>query len=221
MNRFKPRQVESWGESQQYELDFWVNHWPYRHLDRTRIVEEIRRKDAEWFLGSMLFEVAEDRGYRGFRGTVLEVGCGPIGFFEAVPGVSVRGIDTLMHEYSTRIPFAKYGKVTNYDYSEVPLQKITEKFDFVVCSNVLDHTGDWKAFLKDCLGPLKPGTGELLLYTHCRTTPSPGHTQVFDPGEIVRWLIELGVRQIRHLQVRPDMSAHADVECFVRSGAPT
>ncbi|WP_410963477.1 methyltransferase domain-containing protein, partial [Salmonella sp. SAL04292] len=55
---------------------------------------------------------------------------------------------------------------------------IESAFDFVVCSNVLDHTADWIQFLIDCVGRLRTG-GELLLVTDSRGVPAIGHTQIF------------------------------------------
>lgn len=67
-------------------------------LPRNELIA-LRARDAEWFLGSMNFTKTATGVYKGFRGRVLEVGCGPIGFFEAVFDVQVTAIDPLMRAY--------------------------------------------------------------------------------------------------------------------------
>lgn len=47
-----------------------------------------------WFLGKMGFTYGSSHyRYEGFEGKVLEVGSGPIGFFEKVEGVTVTAQD--------------------------------------------------------------------------------------------------------------------------------
>jgi SAM-dependent methyltransferase len=212
--------VEKWEDSQSYELSFWRNTWPFRHIPREELVAQVRNQDAHWFLRSFQFSPETSHRFSGFSGKVLEVGCGPIGFFESIEGVQVLGIDTLMALYAEHLPFSRLGPVGNYVYSPQRVEDVQEQFDFVVCSNVLDHTSDWRSFLNACLRRVKPGGGQLLLYTHCRNAPSPGHTQVFGPQDLIGHLLKNGVRSISQARVRPDVSAHADFECYVRCDAP-
>ncbi len=206
---------ETWEESQQYELNFWINEWSYRHLSRPELVD-IRYEDAKWFLNSFLIEEVNPYVFQGFEGTVLEVGCGPIGFFEKVKNITIKAIDPLMNLYSKNLPFSIIGKKNNCEYSEENIENIQDKYDFVVCSNVLDHTGDWEFFLFHLIKAIKPNTGQLLLYTHCRYAPSSGHTQVFDPADLVSFLLKLGVSDIKFMKIQPDISEHANYECYIR-----
>ncbi len=214
--------TNSWSQDQDSELYFWKNTWPYRHLPHEQIVNGIRLQDAKWFLNSFGFAaVAEACGavssntYVGFRGDVLEVGCGPVGFFEAICGVSVTGIDTLMDRYAEELPYSEAGKINNYEYSSLDLIDVNRQYDFVVCSNVLDHTGDWLSFLAALIKPVKK-SGSLLLYTHCRNEPSVGHSQVFDPSDLLKALLNLGVNHFDLFRILPDESAHADYQCFIK-----
>lgn len=207
----------TWEDSQAYELSFWKNEWPYRHLPRNELVA-LRARDAGWFLGSMNFTKTATDVYEGFRGRVLEVGCGPIGFFEAVRDVQVTAIDPLMRAYSEQLPYARFGAIGNCTYSNDRIEGVQGLFDYVVCSNVLDHTGDWRRFLTACMQRVS-AAGNLLLYTHCRNAPSLGHTQVFGPANVLSHLLDCGVKTISSIKVKPDSSGHADFECYVRCEA--
>lgn len=206
--------VEPWEQSQEYELDFWVNHWPHRACSRDEILA-IRHRDAEWFLSSFRFRQESANGFPEFRGRVLEVGCGPVGFFESVEDISVLGIDTLMRRYAERLLFSRCGSVGHYEYSDVLLENITECFDFVVCSNVLDHTGDWQAFLRHLVARVRKNGGGLLVFTHSRRTPHPGHTQVFSPAELLDYVLHLGVDGLPLMRVERDHTGHGEFENYL------
>lgn len=63
-----------------------------------------------WFLGKMGFTYGSSHyRYEGFEGKVLEVGSGPIGFFEKVEGVTVTAQDSLMGLYAENLPFSILG----------------------------------------------------------------------------------------------------------------
>ena len=212
--------METWAESQKYELRFWKNEWAYRDLPREKLVGDIRLEDAKWFLRSMKFDQVGTSSFKSFEGRVLEIGCGPIGFFEGIENVAVKGIDSLMRDYSAALPFSILGKTGNYEDSAELVEDIEEEYDFAVCSNVLDHTGAWQPFLEACLDTLVPGTGRLLLFTHIRSVPAPGHTQVFSPSEVLNVLAGKGVQVIEHLSVHPDPHGHAESELYLRCIAP-
>lgn len=207
--------LETWAASQTYELDFWKHAWPLRDLP----IDEIRERrfaDAAWLLGAFGYAAA-GRRFGEFAGRVLEVGCGPIGFFELVEGIECDAIDTLMAAYAWELPYARLGRHGATHYLDRPIEACRPDYDFVVCSNVLDHTGDWRAFLGACCRALRPG-GRLLLYTHCRARPADGHTQTFTPGAVVDAAIASGLDEIEQSVSRP-MPAHADRELFLRARA--
>lgn len=146
----------------------------------------------------------------------MEVGCGPVGFFESINGVNVTAVDTLMEAYARKLPLSVVGKVNNYIYKSCSIEDVVDKYDYVVCSNVLDHTDNWEKFLHMLLDKVKINTGCLLLYTHCRNRPSPGHTQVFCPSDIIKSLVGAGVERIDYFSMLPDSSLHANFQCFVK-----
>lgn len=212
---------EDWEASQHYELIYWRDHWPLRDLP----VEEIRRQRfdaAIWFLEAMGFprEDAEARRFRGFGGRVLEVGCGPIGFFDLVEGIECDAMDSLMAAYAREIPWARLGRSGSVTYMAAGrLEEVAGAYDHVVCSNVLDHTGDWRAFLRQlCQVALRQAGGRLLLYTHTRGAPLPGHTQVFTPGEVLDAVQAEGLRVVERAIARP-CPPHAEHELFIRATA--
>lgn len=206
----------NWPESQRYELDFWRNQWPHRHLSVSEI-QEVRHRDAMWLLGNMGFTKAgSDYAYQGFEGRVLEVGCGPMGFFEKLEGVSVVSQDSLMALYASNLDFSSLGQRGAVLYIDTPVADIVERFDFVVCSNVLDHTGDWISFLIDCVSRLEEG-GELLLITDSRGVPAPGHTQIFNHDQLVNVLKLLGAQGFKVDSFTREDGEHCDFRHYLRA----
>lgn len=206
---------EQWIHSQEYELSFWKDKWPYRHLSVEEL-QEARHKDAMWFLGKMGFTYGSSHyRYEGFEGKVLEVGSGPIGFFEKVEGVTVTAQDSLMRLYAENLPFSILGERGSSCYIRDGVADIESAFDFVVCSNVLDHTADWIQFLVDCVGRLRTG-GELLLVTDSRGVPAIGHTQIFSHDQLVRVLELLGAKQFKVKAVEREDGVHCDYRHYFR-----
>ena len=202
-----------WEKSQEYELSFWKEQWPYRHLPVAEL-QEARHKDAMWFLGKMGFVKGDsDYRYEGFEGRVLEVGCGPIGFFELVVGVSVTAQDSLMRLYAENLPFSMIGERGAVTYTQ---EGVADVFDFVVCSNVLDHTADWIQFLIYCVKKVKKG-GELLLVTDSRGIPAIGHTQIFSHNQLVRVLELLGAKEFKVDAVEREDGVHCDYRHYFRA----
>jgi 2-polyprenyl-3-methyl-5-hydroxy-6-metoxy-1,4-benzoquinol methylase len=205
--------VEVWSESQAFELDYWKNHWPFRN-DGLAALQKSRHEVGEWFLGVMGFEQAVDGTFPDFKGDVLEVGCGPIGFFELFSSIKVDAIDSLMSGYAQNIDYAVLGTRGSVTYSAQSLFDVSDTYDHVVCSNVLDHTADWIEFLEGLVRRVKPG-GNLLLYTDTRGIPATGHTQVFFPDQVVRCLAWLGAKEFK-VNARSPGDDHCDARCIVR-----
>lgn len=205
---------EEWAESQKYELDYWKNSWPFRELPIAELQEQ-RNRDARWLLRSLGFTTASDYAFEGFGGSVLEVGCGPIGFFELIENVTATAIDSLMRLYAQEIPYSLLGTRGNATYIDNKLEDVAETFRFVVCSNVLDHTADWMEFLEQLTRRVGPD-GELLLVTDTRGNPAEGHTQVFSPDQAVRALRWLGFPNVKSTKVERGLSEHCDARLFLR-----
>lgn len=206
---------EAWTSSQEYELRFWREEWPYRKCSVGEL-QEIRHGDCVWFLSSMGFKQSAPDQFAEFTGKVLEAGSGPIGFFEKLKGVDVTAQDTLMTLYAKYLPFSSLGQRGATTYVPTAVSDITDIFDFVVCSNVLDHTADWIAFLEECSRRLKPG-GELLLFTDSRGAPAPGHTQVFSPNQLRAVLRLLGAKNFPVDLTKPSDNRHCDFVNTIRA----
>ena len=206
--------ASSWSQSQAFELDYWKNHWPYRDQPVAEL-QRHRHRVGEWLLENTGF--AKDAGGRfpAFRGRVLEVGCGPIGFFELFPDAQVDAIDSLMADYAREIPFATLGKRGAATYAATDLDRMGGGYDFVVCSNVLDHTADWMAFLEALVAAARPGGGELLIYTDFRGAPAVGHTQVYTPDQVRRALRWQGL-EVTEYKLLPG-NDHCDGSAFIRA----
>ncbi|MFZ6047192.1 class I SAM-dependent methyltransferase [Pseudomonas sp. CR3202] len=169
-----------------------------------------------WFLGKMGFAKASSNyHYESFEGDILEVGSGPIGFFERVDKVSVTAQDSLMGLYAKNLPFSIIGRRGAVTYIQEDIADIDDVFDFVVCSNVLDHTADWIQFLIDCVKRVREG-GELLLVTDSRGIPAVGHTQIFSHNQLVRTLELLGAKQFIVNIVEREDGAHCDYRHYLR-----
>lgn len=194
-----PSPAEPLLETQYYELLFWKEKWPYRDWAIPEL-QKLRHADAAWLLSNLGFRQRDELSFHGFEGDVLEVGCGPIGFFELMRGVEVTAIDSLMGAYAAEIRYSTLGKRGSATYAAKRLDEVAETYKFVVCSNVLDYSDDWMEFLEMLVRRLRPD-GELLLSTDTRTRPSIGHSQVFTAAQLRRALDWLGLRAIQTFRV--------------------
>jgi 2-polyprenyl-3-methyl-5-hydroxy-6-metoxy-1,4-benzoquinol methylase len=206
-----------WPESQRYELLYWKEKWPYRTWPIEEL-QKLRHADATWLLSNLGFAKKDEFTFQGFEGTVLEVGCGPLGFFELTRGVAVTAIDSLMKAYASEISYATLGARGAATYLDKNLEEITDTYRFVVCSNVLDHTADWMEFLEELVKRVSPD-GELLLVTDTRSKPMVGHTQVFTPDHLKRALSWLGMKRVVQYRVDDQKNNnHCDWRVFARVG---
>lgn len=204
----------SWADSQAFELDYWKNHWPFRDKSVPEL-QQHRHRVGEWLLENTGFAKDAAGRFPAFKGRVLEVGCGPIGFFELFQDVQVDAIDSLMAAYAREIPYATLGRRGASTYAATDLAKTGGNYDFVVCSNVLDHTADWMAFLQDLVAAARGGGGELLLYTDFRGAPAVGHTQVYTPDQVRRALTWQGLT-VTEYKLLPG-NDHCDGSAFIRA----
>lgn len=188
-------ELSVWRDSQQYELAFWSTQWrPELVKAGGAAVVAHRLEVGRWFLREM--DIPFDPSTLEspvFRGEVLEVGCGPVGFFETWPGVQVVACDPLMAKYAELLSCSILGSRANYLYSDSPIQTLSHAFDFVVCSNVLDHVENWRFVSHHMVRLCKPG-GSILLFTDCRGRSVKGHRQLFSPDEVSTFFQALGCK---------------------------
>lgn len=207
--------LESWAAAQTRELDYWKAAWPLRELPLPAM-QERRFADAAWLLGALGFGVPRGRSFEGFTGRVLEVGSGPIGFFDLVEGITCDAIDTLMAAYAWELPYAALEARGATVYLDRPIEACEPTYDFVVCSNVLAHSLGWRPFLGACAAALRPG-GRLLLYTTCPAALADGG-RPFTPGEVVDAVLQVGLAVVE--QARVATPPARPVELWLRARAP-
>lgn len=125
---------------------------------------------------------------------ILDVGCGEGWVSELLVknGCQVTGIDysSKAIKKASKLP-GRYLQVDLYNY------KPTEEFDWVVCSEVLEHLDDDQIALKLMYSWLKPG-GRLLLSvpTFMDLTPRlkmiGGHRRHYRPEQLIKMVEKLG-----------------------------
>jgi SAM-dependent methyltransferase len=155
---------------QQIEIGFW------RDLLRRKGTPEAfldqRREDWEDFAKNIpeLAEFLKDSP----AARVLEVGCGLISPLEFSEGTSeIIAIDPLVNAYQDTLDLM--GRRVRYQQADgeaIPYEG--EKFDAVVCLNVIDHTPDPKLMLSEIKRVMKTG-GKLFFGVNYDPALSPAH----------------------------------------------
>ncbi len=93
---------------------------------------------------------------------ILEVGCGPYGMIEIFPNDSVRiAFDPLNDEYNKLFSNIRSDSI-NFTADWIKVTAMKEKFDLVICFNVLDHTENPEEILEQMMAALKRG-GQFLV----------------------------------------------------------
>ncbi len=125
---------------------------------------------------------------------LVEIGCGPLGMIEYLPGKRKVGYDPLNEEYERLFYRVRSGGVKYVSELEPLCQTDRQAFDFAICFNVLDHTTQPRQLFDICMDLLKPGgrflfqvntvkEGETFPQEHARMHPSPLKVE-----EICNWL---------------------------------
>ena len=133
-----------------------------------------------------------------FCGRILDVGSGPISYFECHPQTKVIAIDPNINEYNqANSNIFKIGKINNVEYisgyvSNIPYPP-PEKYDLIWCTNVLDHTKDFRQILEH-FSRLISNSGVCMVQTDCRSPGniSPGHEGVFSKSALIKEVRQLG-----------------------------
>ncbi|MEM1156909.1 MAG: class I SAM-dependent methyltransferase [Verrucomicrobiota bacterium] len=131
----------------------------------------------------------------GFRGKLLDVGCGPVSYFEGFPELDVVAVDPNLEGYAqANSEFFKLGEVNNVKYiSGFLTNDAVFKADMIWCTNVLDHDENYR----DILAPfsdLLTDAGVCLLQTDCRSrwNVNACHPGVFTQKELLATIKDLG-----------------------------
>ena len=115
--------------------------------------------------------------YQKQEGLGLDLGCGLISVFE-YSDKNVIACDPLIDEYNGIV--VKYPSRVEYvksDYNKLPFKN--EKFDWLFCINVIDHTPEPKELVKEMLRVLKKG-GTLYFEVNFDKYLSPAHYDLWN-----------------------------------------
>lgn len=169
-----------WINSQHHELKFWHNAFlknNYFPRYREFSMESMHRWQVEASICA--------------NKIVLEIGCGPYGFFPGLLEHSGKldslliAIDPLLSYYQEEPPF-KLLERDNIIKIQCPGEDIpllNSSVDIIVCQNVLDHVADPMKVIKEMARVLKP-EGMILLSVH--TIPSTFNIFFFIFGALIR-----------------------------------
>jgi SAM-dependent methyltransferase len=169
-----------WGVAQLHELAFW--RWVAFQGYGGRPPQEFPSHQRKWMLscfartGWSLDELNSAR--------IVEIGCGPLGMIEYLPGLDKVGFDPLNDHYQKLFRDVRSGDVRYVTQLESLVADRREGFDLLICFNVLDHTPDPLLILRQAMSLLRPG-GRFLVevnlvrdgwpqtHEHRRMHPSP------------------------------------------------
>ena len=103
---------------------------------------------------------------------ILDLGCGPMGFNVGLhylaktfdlPCPSLTNLDPLIHKYRDIYP--DFRGITKADVTSIEELATTDKFDYIVLENVLDHIAEPKPIVRQLKERLREG-GSLLITCH-------------------------------------------------------
>lgn len=134
-----PKQVE--------EVNFWKSL--VREEGTTKF---IRRRRGDFYRHMNNFD-----GNADLSGVGIEIGTGCFSQLEWANSDEIIGVDPLMPEYEGIFPFInKRVSMRHLDGENLP-DSFTDRFDWVVCWNVIDHTPDPKKMVQEMYRVLRHG----------------------------------------------------------------
>ena len=140
-----------------------------------------------FFFGEMIQHEIFSKGI--IKGKLLDIGSGPISYFECFPSVEVVALDPCIDSCVELCPgIFKKGQVNNVKYISGTIDDITEdEFDIIWCTNVLDHIESYKHIFRKFPNLLSEN-GICIIQTDCRSTfnTCEGHEGVFSAKELLR-----------------------------------
>jgi SAM-dependent methyltransferase len=167
-------------EAQIFELAFWrgVAFHGYQQV----APRDFPAFQRDWMLSCF---VRTGWSVEDFRDSDLaEIGCGPLGMIEFLPGRRKVAFDPLNDHYARLFRRARSGAVRYHSRLDDLLPAETGAFDLAICFNVLDHTRSARKLFDSFMALVKPG-GRFLLEVntvrpgaersaeHARMHPSP------------------------------------------------
>lgn len=142
-------------------------------------------------------------------GSIVELGCGPLGMVEFLPGATKAGFDPLNAYYENLFGKARRGDVHYTSDLDELLADRQGTFDLGICFNVLDHLPEPRPLLDALMSLIRPD-GRFLVQVntirdectqpnaHRRMHPSP-----FTAERIISWLAEYSDDCSTHVAEEP------------------
>jgi 2-polyprenyl-3-methyl-5-hydroxy-6-metoxy-1,4-benzoquinol methylase len=155
------------------EMDFWINY--------TQPIKDFKHKN--FYVN--FFDFSQ------IKNEVLEIGCGGSPFITYVDNydssIQLSLLDPLIDQISS-IP--KYSFLTNYTrYNQNLLDSsINQKYDYIVCLNVLDHFPDSYTNFLDKIKHMLKDSGKIFLYYDIRRINNDGHYAI-NHNEVYNYII--------------------------------
>lgn len=171
IDKFSALAAEWWNESGEFRLLHKLNPVRITYI-KDKIVENFARGES----------------LKGL--SVLDIGCGGGLLSEPIArlGAKVTAIDASEKNIKTAILHAKE-EVFDIDYRVSSIEKLAgtgEKFDIVLCMEVIEHVADVGSFIKSCCEIIKPN-GMIFFATINRTLKSLALAKI-GAEYILRWL---------------------------------
>ena len=148
-------------EAQIFELDFWRGVALYGY--QTGGPPGFPRLPTE--IGCCRRSPRRAGALEELRGCdLVEIGCGPLGMIEFLPGRRKVACDPLNDHYARLFRRARSGTVRYCSRLEDLLPAEAGAFDLAICFNVLDHTRGSRQLFDSFMELVKPG-GRFLLHS--------------------------------------------------------
>jgi SAM-dependent methyltransferase len=142
----------------------------------------------------------------------LDIGCGAgtVDFYLANKGYDVTGIDISSRAISSCQKTAKNLGLKNTNFIEVdfPKKSLPERFDFIICSEIIEHLDDDQLAFKQINKLLKP-KGLLIVTTPSKNAPlyrwgltnkfdqRVGHLRRYDPNSLSKEIKNHGFKIVK------------------------
>lgn len=125
-----------------------IGYWSYK-------IHEVGDKDGflDYRKGGLKYRTDFFPDFDKQEGLGLDMGCGPISVFEWSDKKCI-GIDPLWDEYNKLLRITPRQEHFNQDGEKLPFED--EKFDWIFCYNVIDHTPEPNNMVDEMYRLLKP-----------------------------------------------------------------
>lgn len=195
--------LEPWREAQLRELGFWrwVAFEGYQGLNPIKF-----KSHQKTFMLKSFDQTGWARNSFSNK-TIVELGCGPLGMLEFIPGKKKIGIDPLNEYYS--LLFSEFRKQKVHYVPNIEAIEGNSFADLVICFNVFDHTDKPEYYIKKLFNLLKP-EGKFIFEVNCH---EPGFEGSDEHSR-------MHPSPLTSAEVRNLVSQYANVEGSLESSSP-